>query len=210
MISVFIRTIIIYLFLSFLLKIMGKRQIGELEVSELVSTLLISEIAAIPISDPSIPLSYAIVPGLFIAFLEIALAAMKNKSQALKRVIEGEPVYIVFRGTLCQSALLKNRISINEVLAEMRISGIASLSEVYYAILEQNGKLSFVKEEEKDTVSHPVIIDGALDKKRLKLIGLDEDWIREQLGRAELSPDEVFLLSVSDDGNINIIRKEIP
>ena len=135
---------------------------------------------------------------------------LAERQEKLKLTFEGKPTYIIYKGRLLQAELKENRISINEVLAEMRISGIASLSEVYYAILEQNGKLSFVKEEEKDTVSHPVIIDGALDKKRLKLIGLDEDWIREQLGRAELSPDEVFLLSVSDDGNINIIRKEIP
>ena len=100
MISVFIRTIIVYFFLSLLLKIMGKRQIGELEISELVSTLLISEIASIPIADPKIPLLYAIIPALFIAFVEIGIAALKNKSEKIKRAVEGKSEYIIYKGRL--------------------------------------------------------------------------------------------------------------
>ena len=145
MLSIFIRTIIIYILLSIMLKLMGKRQIGELEVNELVSTLLISEIAAIPISESNVPLLAAIIPIVFICTLEIFLSALKNKWHGLKHVVEGEPVYIIYKGKLLQDALDENRISINELLCEMRIQGIGSISEVYYAILEQNGKLSLLK-----------------------------------------------------------------
>ena len=94
MTSIFIRTIIIYIILNIMLKIMGKRQIGELEVNELVSTLLISEIGALPISDTDIPLLPSIIPILFIASGEVIISIVKNKSAPLKRVIEGEPAYI--------------------------------------------------------------------------------------------------------------------
>ena len=98
MTSIFIRTIIIYVILTVIMKIMGKRQIGELEVNELVSTLLISEIGALPISDTDIPLLPSIVPILFIAATEVLVSVVKNKSAALKRVVEGEPTYIIYKG----------------------------------------------------------------------------------------------------------------
>ena len=96
MASIFIRTLIIYLFLSISLKIMGKRQIGELEVGELVSTLVISEVAALPIADPDIPLMNAIIPVLFIVCLEIIISSLKNKSEKLKKYIEGEPIFLIY------------------------------------------------------------------------------------------------------------------
>ena len=113
MLSIFIRTILIYLILSLILKIMGKRQIGELEVSELVSTLLISEIASVPVTDPNIPLANALVPLIFIALLEVLLSGLKNKSSRLKRLMEGEPCFLVYQGKLKQQALIDNRSSIN-------------------------------------------------------------------------------------------------
>ena len=96
MTSIFIRTIIIYVILNIMLKIMGKRQIGELEVNELVTTLLISEIGALPISDTNIPLLPAIIPILFISSAEVLISVVKNKSARIKRAVEGEPVYIIY------------------------------------------------------------------------------------------------------------------
>ena len=207
--SIFIRTIIIYLLLSILLKVMGKRQIGELVVNDLVSTLLISEIASIPISDSDIPILSAIIPIIFIAMLEILISALKNKWHGLKHIVEGEPIYIIYKGKLMQNALAENRISINEVLTEMRTQGIGSISDVYYGILEQNGKLSLLKVDDKDNVAHTVIIDGAYDKERLKHLGYDEIWLEKQLKCCGVSQKEVFLMSVTDMGVVNIIKKEV-
>ena len=98
MTSIVVRTIIVYIILSFSLRIMGKRQIGELDVGELVSTLLISEIASIPIDDPDIPLMNAIIPILFILAIEIIISTLKNKSEKLKKIVEGTPEYIIYKG----------------------------------------------------------------------------------------------------------------
>ena len=208
MVSIFIRTIIIYVLLSIALKLMGKRQIGELEINELVATLLISEIAAIPISDSQIPIFTAIIPIVFISTLEIFLSALKNRWHGLKSVVEGKPVYIIYKGRLLQETLDDNRISINELLCEMRIQGINSIDEIYYGILEQNGKISLLKTDSSTSFAHPIILDTVVDKETLARLGYNQGWLDKQLNTNGLSLDEVFLMTVTDNGNTNIIKRK--
>lgn len=207
MASILVRTALIYLLLSFSLRIMGKRQIGELEASDLVSTLLISELAAIPIDDPDIPLFNAIIPMLFILSVEVIMSTLKNRSKKLKSVLDGEPVYIIYNGRLLQNVLKENRISINELLSEMRIQGIGDISEIKYGIFEQNGKLSLLKKGE-ESLAHTVIIDGAYVSGDLTRLGYDEKWVERTLSERKLSKEDVFLLTVTDEGDVNIIKKE--
>lgn len=208
MTSIFIRTIIIYVILNVMLKIMGKRQIGELEVNELVSTLLISEIGALPISDTNIPLLPSIIPILFIASAEVIISIIKNKSAIIKRAVEGEPVYIIYKGRLRQKALADNRISINELLTEMRTQGIADIRDVRYAILEQNGKLSFLKESDNPNIAKTLIIDTHADAENIKEANLTLEWVKEQLNERGIAMSDVFLMTVNETGAINIIEKE--
>ena len=153
MASILIRTILIYLLLSFSLRIMGKRQIGELDASELVSTLLISELAAIPIDDPDIPLFNAIIPMLFILSLEIIISTLKNRSEKIKSVLDGNPIYIIYKGKILQNALKENRISINELLSEMRIQGIGDISEILPKISTESKRVNAVAETVVKTAS---------------------------------------------------------
>ena len=208
MTSIFIRTIIIYFVLNIMLKIMGKRQIGELEVNELVSTLLISEIGALPISDTDIPLLPSLIPILFIASAEVIISIVKNKSALLKRAVEGEPTYIIYKGRLRQKALAENRISINEVLTEMRTQGIADINEIRYAILEQNGKLSFLKESDSPEISKTLVIDTKPDLKNIKEAGLNMKWLDDKLSEKGIKISDVFLMTVNENGDIRIIKKE--
>ena len=207
MASIVIRTIIIYLLLSFSLRIMGKRQIGELDIAELVSTLLISEIAAIPIDDPDIPLLNAIIPILLLISIEIIISSVKNKSEKLKRVVEGTPSYIIYKGRLLQKELSKNRLSVNELLAELRSQGVTDISEVSYAILEQNGTLSIVKKSDS-APAHTLVIDGEILRGPLTRLGYNDTWLNKQLDGASLKLKEVFLMTVTDDGKLNFIKKE--
>ena len=207
MASVLIRTIIIYFFLSFALKLMGKRQIGELETSELISALLISEVAALPIDNPDIPLSSAIFPTLLIIALEILLSFIKNKSDRLKRAVDGEPTFIIYKGRLRQNVLRENRISMNEVLSELRVLGVGDIDDAEYVILEQNGKLSVLKKD-FDKLAHAIIIDGEVNEGALKSLGYNRDWLKKHLEKAHCKKREVFLMTVGDDGKINIIKEE--
>ena len=208
MISILIRTIIIYVILNIMLKMMGKRQIGELEVNELVSTLLISEIASIPISDTYTPLLPSIAPILFIAALEVIVSVIKNKSEPIKRVIEGTPVYIIYKGRLIQKSLRENRISINELLCEMRTQGIGDISEIKYGILEQNGKVSLLKDDKSASIAKALIIDTHPNEATIKAEGLSLEWIESELGERGIDIKNVFLMTINDDGEINIIEKE--
>ena len=128
---------------------MGKRQLGELDVSDLVSTLLVSEIASIPIDDPDIPLLNAVLPILFILAVEVILSTMKNKSEKLKGFMEGKPTYIIYKGRLLQKILKDNRISLNELMSEMRSQGVGSIDEIEYATIEQNGTISIFKKRKR-------------------------------------------------------------
>lgn len=207
MTSIVVRTVIIYILLSFSLRIMGKRQLGELDVGELVSTLLISEIASIPIDDPDIPLLNAIIPILFILALEIILSTLKNKSEKMKRLIEGKPEYIIYKGRLLQKSLSDNRISLNELLSEMRTQGVGDIEEVYYAAVEQNGSLSILKKDESK-MAHALIIDQNIIYSNLKAHGYDERWLKKRLDEFDARQEEVFLMTVNDEGKINLILKE--
>ena len=208
MTSIFIRTILIYIILTVMLKIMGKRQIGELEVSELVTTLLISEIGALPISDTNIPLIPSITPILFIASAEVIISIIKNKSDPIKRVVEGEPTYIIYKGSLRQKVLAENRISINELLTEMRTQGIADPNDIRYAILEQNGKLSFIKESDSPKIATTLVMDTKPDLMNLQEVGLDTAWLEDKLAEEGTVLSEVFLMTLTEDGRVNIIKKD--
>jgi uncharacterized membrane protein YcaP (DUF421 family) len=186
---------------------MGKRQLGEMDVVELVSTLLISELASIPIDDPDIPLLNAIIPILLILSAEVILSTVKNKSEKLKESLEGKPTYIIYKGRLLQEALRENRISINELLSEMRSQGVGDISEVNYAILEQNGSLSLLKKN-ADEIAHTLVIDGHIMVDDLKSLGYNERWLEKELAARKARVDGVFLMTVTDSGEINIILKE--
>lgn len=221
MASIFFRIVLIYSFLSLTLKLMGKRQLGELEVGELVSTLLISEVAAIPIDDPDLPLLNALIPILFILSAEILLSSVKNRSEKLKRLIEGQPVYIIYKGKIRQKVLEDNRISVNELLSELRVLGIADISEVAYAILEQSGKLSvtlradcqpITKEGLTQTsdpgIAHLIVADREVNEENLKALGYNRAWLDGVFSRYGVKLSEVFLLTVDDLGNTSLTRKE--
>ncbi len=208
MASILIRTLIIYVLLSFALKVMGKRQLGELEIGELVSTLLISEIASISIDDTNIPLLNAILPILLIFSLEIILSSLKNKSEKMKKLLEGDPVYIIYKGKLLQKALDDNRMSVNELLSEMRLQGIGDISEIRYAILEQNGKLAILKNGTDGNIAHTLIIDTVIQENNLKNLGYDEKWLQNELSKSRISQKNVFLMTVDDNRQTNIIKKD--
>lgn len=199
-----LRCIIIYVLLTFAMRITGKRQIGELDVGDLVSTLLISELAAIPIDDPDVPLLNAVIPILIIVSLEIIISALKNRWRPLKKAVEGRPVYIIYKGRLLEEALVNNRISINELLAEMRGAGIFDISEVEYGIIEQNGKLSLFKKTDT-AFAHTLIADGEIMTETVKRLRA-EGVIKKAL--KDTDAEDIMLLTLDDSGDVNTIRRK--
>ena len=208
MATVLIRTLIIYLVFIITIRLMGKRQVGELEISELVITFMISELATMPIQNPTIPLSYAVIPIIVLVVGEIVFSFLMTKSKLLKKLIVGNPSYIIKKGKLNQGELSRLRMGLSELLYELRLKDIDDISNVDYAILEENGKLS-VFEKDKSKLSHAIIIDGDIVKSNLELICKDEKWVLSYLERHKIDLKNVFLLCASEDLSINIIMKEI-
>ena len=161
-----------------------------------------------PISDSSIPLFSAIIPIVFICALEVLLSALKNKSRSVKHVLEGEPTYIIYKGRILSDALEENRLSVNEVLAEMRSQGIGNIEDAYYAILEPNGKLSVLEKGGGRQMGHAVIIDGEIKYKELGAAEKDEAWLYKKLSERNVEIKDVLIASVLDNGEIKIMRRE--
>ena len=222
MLTVAIRTFIIYVCLNITLRVLGKRQIGELEIAELVSTLLLSELATTAISDPSAPLLFSLLPILLIMSFELLTSDIKNRSPLLKRIFEGSPGVLICRGVLDQSEMRKMRISVEELLSAFRLQGIVSISDVYYAILEQNGQLSVILRKGKQPptademglpvketgISHAIIVDGQIKKEELAASGRNERWLKNALHAKGVAPKDIFLFAVDDGGEIICIKRE--
>ena len=207
MASILIRTAIIYFLVLVALRLMGRREVGQLDASDLVSTLLISELAAIPIDDPDIPLLNALLPILFILAVEVILSTAKNRSLRLSRAIDGGPSFIIYKGRLLQHSLSENRISLCELLSALRAQGIGDIAEVEYALLEQNGTISALQARDTE-MAHPILLDGEACKQALNAIGRDEEWLENELKKQGMKRKEVFLMTITDAGKIHIVEKE--
>ena len=134
-------------------------------------------------------------------------SSVKNKSEKLKSVVEGTPDYIIYKGRLLQKRLYENRISVNELLSELRTQGIGSIDEVEYAILEQCGSLSVMKKGES-MLGHTIIIDGKIIVETVSKMGYNKAWVEKRLAEERVHLKDVLLMTVDDTGKIDIIRKD--
>lgn len=221
MAAVCIRTLIIYVLLTATLRLMGKRQIGELQISELVSTLLLSELAAMPIDDPDIPLLFALIPIFVIVALELLISDVKNRTPVLKKIFEGSPSVLICKGELDQNEMRRMRISVEELLSAFRLQGVSDPSDVEYAILEQNGRLSVIVKSGKQPASaedakirlpergiaHLLVVDGKVDEKELSFCEKDRRWLSALCDLYACAEEDIFLLTVNDNGETTFIPK---
>lgn len=224
MITAFIRTIILYLFIMLGLRLMGKRQIGELEPSDLVLTMMLSDLAAVPMQDFGIPLLAGLIPILTLLALSMLLSQLSLQSLRFRALVCGKPAVLIDNGQLQQETMRKNRYTLDELLEALRGQGYADLTDVKYAVLENSGQLSvfpWTKKQPptaeqlgldvKDDMFLPTILinDGRLLTKNLVLCGKDTNWLQKKLRQNGFSsPSQVFLLTLDQQGTIFCIRKE--
>lgn len=211
MATVLIRTAIIYVLFTFAIRLMGKRQVGEMQLSELITTFMLSELAINPIQDISIPIAYSIIPLIFLFTMEVITSFLVTKLPFFKKAFMGTPSIIIRAGVLDQKELARLRISISELLSELRLKDVSKIEDVDYAILEQNGKLSvFLKDNKKAStgIAHALIQDGSINHSDLNESGKSIYWLEESLKQRKLRVEDVFLMTLDDTNNINIIKKE--
>lgn len=224
MITAFARTVILYFLIMAGLRLMGKRQIGELEPGELVLTMMISDLATVPMQDFGIPLLAGVIPILTLLALSMLLSQLSLSSLRFRRLVCGTPSVLIRDGSIQQEAMRRNRYTLDELLEELRGQGITNLEDVRCAVLENSGRLSVLpwtrrqpptaqqlglEVEEDATLPVVLINDGRLLRRNLTARGLDDEWLRETLRREGLaSPREAFLLTLDETGRVSCVKKE--
>lgn len=223
MMIVFVRTIILYIFVTLAMRLMGKRQIGELQPFELVVALMLSELATFPMQDTAIPLIHGIIPILTLMFLEILISFLTLKIEFLRKVFCGTPDILIKHGKVSEEELRRQRFNLNDLIEELRMSGYLDISDIEYAILETSGKLSIIPKAEKSPVTKEdlnlrpqatklpvsIILDGVLNKKNLAITGHDLNWLMENLRSKGINDiKDVFIAMIDSKGNLFIQRRD--
>ena len=221
MFSIIIRTIIVYAIVIFSIRLMGKRQIGDLQPSELVITILISEIAAMPIQNTSMPLHLGIIATLTLVLLEIFTSFIAMKYINIRKLIYGTSAVIINNGVIDQKMLRRLRITGPDLIEVLRNQEIFDLKQVAYAILETNGQLSVLLKQEYQnacvndlkgittpaTLPYLIISDGKLLKHTIKDIGLTSKIISNELKNKRIEIKDVFIMTYEQTGAFNVIKK---
>ena len=224
MTTAFFRTVILYFILMVGLRLMGKRQIGELEPSELVLTLIISDLAAVPMQDFGIPLVNGLFPIITLLCLSMLLSFFSLKSIRFRGLVCGHPTVIIRDGKILQQNMARNRFTVDELYEQLRTQGYSDLNSVKYAILETSGQVSVLpytkdspvtpqvmNQKVQDDVTLPVLLinDGHIMSENLSASGYDQNWLDSQIKNHRLnSPRQVFLLTVDESGSVVCVPKE--
>ncbi len=201
-----VRTLILYILVVFALRIMGKRQIGELQPSELVVAIMISDLATIPMSDTSIPLLFGIAPIFTLVLCEMAVSFMCMKSQSMRSVLTGTPAYIIKDGKIDQNEMKKARYSLSDLLEELRMMDVFDIATVDCAVLETNGKISVITNDCKSDRAYTLICDGVIQDKILDDSPYNKAELRKFMGKSSLR--DIFILSVDSNKKVFKVEKE--
>jgi uncharacterized membrane protein YcaP (DUF421 family) len=195
---------------------MGKRQVGDLQPSELVITILISEVAAVPMQSNNIPMIYGLLSIGALVTMEITLSCVSLKSQRARELLSGHPSIVICEGKLRQGELKRMRVTIDDIYEELRLQKVSKLADISYAVLETNGKLSILmkpsseqptREDLKIAKIDPgavrlLIRDGVLDKKTMKDCGIDEANVQQLLNDCSVKLSDVFFCTVDHRGRL--------
>lgn len=211
---VFIRTIILYFLIVLIMRLMGKRQIGQLQPSELVVALIIADLAAIPMGNTGIPLLAGIIPILTLFICEAMLSYISLKSQLARKIISGKPSIVIEKGKILENELRKQRFNIDDLMEQLRLKDVSDIQDVEYAILETGGQISVLLKTDKKPVIREdlkikhsyeglpisLIIDGHINYHNLFISGHDIDWLNKQLNKKGVkSSRDVLYAYISED-----------
>ena len=222
MIISLIRTLLLYVLIIVAIRLMGKRQISDLQTSELVVTFLISNIASIPMQNASIPLFTGLIPIIVLVVCEIVLSNIMLKSCKFRKFICGNPLVIIDHGKINQKVMKELRMSTEDLFEQLRQLDIFKLEDVDFAIIETNGQLSIMKKPNKQQVDAGmlglkvspqeletvVISDGEISESSLSICNLTKNWVQNILREKNLALKDVFIMTADKSKNFNIIKKE--
>lgn len=222
MLVALVRTIILYILIVLALRLMGKRQIGQLQPSELVVAMMLSELASIPMENVGTPLMNGVIPILTLIIAETSFSFLTLKSRRIRKMISGAPTILIEKGQVLEKELERLRFNIDDLLEELRTSGYANILDVEYAIIESNGNLSVIPKSNKRPVTPEdlsiaapyegipflLIADGKLNEKAMQKAGITIEWLLQKLNEYDIHDiDTVFIATVDSAGKLFVQKK---
>ena len=223
MLATFIRSIVIYIIVLIVMRLMGKREIGQMQPFELAISIMIADLAATPMAETGIPISNGIVPILGLLVMHLVISTLNIKSTKAREIICGKPTILIYRGKIDEKALKKERFTINELEERLRGNNIYNLGDVEYAILETSGQVTVIQKPEKrntipedfniipdyEGIPYDLVVDGKIMEKNLQAIGKNYQWLKKQVEKFNMKPEEALIVTYDAKGQIFCQKKEL-
>lgn len=218
----FIRAIIIYVIVLIVMRLMGKREIGQLQPFELVISIMIADLASIPMADIGVPIFNGIVPILGLLCMHLVITVLNIKSVNIRKITCGKPTILMYRGKIDEEALKRERFTVSELQERLRVKDVFNLGDVEYAILETNGEISIILKPNKRTttpedfniepeyegIPYDLVVDGKIMYENLNKIGRDKNWLIKEIKKFKTVPEDVFIATIDGKGNFYCQQKE--
>ena len=216
MLLIFIRTVILYVLVLFVIRCMGKREIGQMQPFELVIAIMIADLASTPMGDIGTPLIYGIIPILSLLMFHILISILNLKSIKIREIICGKPRILIYRGRIDEQAMIKENFTINELQERLRVNNINNIGDVEFAILETSGQISVVLKPEKralcpkdlninaeyEGIAYDLVIDGKIMTENLRKLGKDYNWLLLEVGKFNMKPEEALIVVLNGDHSL--------
>ena len=222
MLITFVRSIILYVIVLVVMRLMGKREIGQLQPFELAIAIMIADLASVPMSEVGIPIINGIIPILSLLVMHLIISFINLKSIKMRQLICGKPSILIYRGKINEKVLIKESFTINELQERLRANNINNLADVEYAILETSGQVSVIQKPNKRTtipedfnimpeyegISYDLVIDGKIMNDNLKTLNKTYGWLKKEVNKFNIEPEEALLVTVNAKGDIFCQKKE--
>ena len=222
MLVTFFRAILLYIIVLIAMRLMGKREIGQLQPFELAISIMIADLASIPMTDTGVPISNGIIPILGLLVMHLVISVVNLKSIKTREIICGKPRILIYRGRIDEKALKKERFTINELEERLRGNNVVNLGDVEYAILETSGNITVIQKPEKrntipedfnivpdyEGISYDLVVDGKIMDENLKKLGKNYQWLKKQVEKFNIRPEEALVVTIDGKGQIFCQEKE--
>lgn len=223
MLITFLRAIILYIIVLIVMRLMGKREIGQLQPFELAISIMIADLATIPMADPGIPISNGIIPILGLLVMHLVISIINIKSIRAREIICGKPSILIYRGKIDEKVLRKERFTVNELQERLRGNNVVNIGDVEYAILETSGEVTIIQkpnrratipedfgiEPDYEGIPYDLVVDGKIMYDNLKILNKSEEWLRKQVSKFGITPEHALIVTLDGKGQIFCQEKEI-
>lgn len=215
MLLTFIRTIILYIIVLIVMRFMGKREIGQLQPFELVISIMIADLATLPMAEPGIPITNGIIPILGLLVMHLTISVLNLKNVKIREIICGKPSILIYRGRINEKNMRKERFTINELEERLRGNNVFNIGDVEYAILETSGQITVIQKPNKrnsipedfgimpeyEGIAYDLVVDGKVMKQNLEKLDKDYNWLVKKISAFGIKPEEALIATIDGKGN---------